>query len=283
MQEKLDLIKNNKSVALLAPTFPIDFKYPNIIGMLRELGFNKVTELTYGARMVNWAYVNYIKENPEQKVYIASPCPTIVAFIQAQYPELVKYLIPVVSPLVSMAKIYKKNNKDHKVVFFSPCYAKQNIEAPKYKEFVDLVITFRELREIFDALGIKEKDFKRKYYFDFFIREYTKIYPISGGLGKTSHISQFFDKDEILVADGLGRIKPVLEDIKNGKSKYRFLDILNCPGGCIGGPAIYNQNISIDQRREIVRDYTNISSKATMGKLQGKVDYAEDIDFGVDY
>jgi len=283
MQEKLDLIKKNKSVALLAPTFPIDFKYPNIIGMLRHLGFDKVTELTYGARMVNWAYVNHIKEYPNQKVYIASPCPTVVAFIQTQYPELVKYLIPVVSPLVSMAKIYKKNNKDHKVVFFSPCYAKQNIEAPKYKQYVDLVITFKELQEIFNSLKIKENNFNRKYYFDFFIREYTKIYPISGGLAKTSHLSQFFKKNEILITDGIENIKQALEDIKNNKSKYRFLDILNCPGGCIGGPAIYHQNISIDQRREIVKDYTEISSKEKMGKLQGKVNYAEDIDFSVDY
>lgn len=283
MQEKIDLIKNNKSVALLAPTFPIDFKYPNIIGMLRKLGFNKVTELTYGARMVNWSYVNYIKEHPDQKLFIASPCPTVVAFIQAQYPDLVQYLVPVVSPLVAMAKIYKKNNKDYKVVFISPCYAKQNIEAPKYKEYIDLVITLKELKEIFDSLNIKQEKFKRKYYFDFFIREYTKIYPISGGLAKTAHISQFFNENEVLIVDGIESIKKALDDVVNGTSKYRFMDILNCLGGCIGGPGINNQHIAVDQRREIVRDYTASSSKQKMGKIHGKLDHAENIDFGVDY
>jgi len=283
MQNKIDLIKKNKSVALLAPTFAIDFKYPNIIGMLKHLGFDKVTELTYGARMVNWSYVNYIKENPDQKLYIASPCPTVVAFIQSQYPDLVKYLVPVDSPLVAMAKISKKHHPDHKVVFISPCYAKQNIEAPKYPEYIDEVITLKELVEMFDSLNIKEEKFNKKYSFDFFIREYTKIYPISGGLAKTSHISQFFNDDEILIADGIENIKKAFDDVMAGISKYRFMDVLNCPGGCIGGPAIYHQNISIDQRREIVKDYTSDSSKENMGKTHGKIDYSEGIDFSTKF
>ena len=82
MQEKIDLIKNNETTAMLAPTFAIDFKYPNVIGMLRGLGFKEVTELTFGARMVNWAYANYIKEHPDQRLFIASPCPTVVATVQ---------------------------------------------------------------------------------------------------------------------------------------------------------------------------------------------------------
>jgi iron only hydrogenase large subunit-like protein len=283
MQNKIDMIKNNKAIALLAPTFAIDFKYPNIIGMLKQLGFDKVTELTYGARMVNWAYVNYIKENIGQKLFIASPCPTVVAFVQAQYPDLVKYLVPVVSPLVAMAKISKKHHPEHKVVFISPCYAKQNIEAPKYPEYIDEVITLKELMEMFDSLNIKEEKFNKKYSFDFFIREYTKIYPISGGLGKTAHIAQFFKKDEILVTDGIENVKQAFDDVMAGTSKYRFMDILNCPGGCIGGPAIYHQNISIDQRREIVKDYTTDSSKENMGKTHGKIDYSEGIDFSVQF
>ncbi|MCX6738063.1 MAG: hypothetical protein NTY11_01420 [Candidatus Parcubacteria bacterium] len=279
----INLIKDNKSIALLAPTFPIDFKYPDIIGMLRHLGFDKVTELTFGARMVNWAYAQYIKEHPDQELFIASPCPTVVAFIQAQYPDFVKYLIPIVSPMASMAKIYKQNNKDYKIVFISPCFAKENIEAPKYKEFIDAVITFKELQEIFDAEGIDEKDFNRKYYFDSLIREYTKIYPISGGLATTSHIGGLFKKDEILITDGIESIKKALEQIKSGEKEYRFLDILNCPGGCIGGPAINNKDLPIERKKEIIRDYAEESSKQNMGKHQGKVEQADGIDFSANF
>jgi len=293
LEEKINLIKNNKAVALLAPSFPIDFKYPNIVGMLKKLGFAEVTELTFGARMVNWEYANYIKANSQQKFFIASPCPTVVALIQSQYPELLQYLIPVVSPMASMAKIHKKHHPECKIVFISPCWAKENVEAPKYKEFIDAVITFKDLKQIFQQEGIKEDGFtcpadinklstKTKKsdpcHFDSFIREYTKIYPVSGGLATTSHMQKLFKPNEILVTDGVQNIKKALDDIKSGNSKYRFLDILNCEGGCISGPAINNQQISTEERKKIILEYTKVSSESDMGEHKGKVVHAKDVD-----
>ncbi len=279
IQEKIDLIKSNENdIALLAPTFAIDFKYPNIIGMLRKLGFKQVTELTFGARMVNWAYANYIKEHPNQELFISSPCPTVVAMIKAQYPELVKYLIPIVSPMAAMAKIYKKTNPDSKIIFISPCWAKENIEAPKFKE-IDAVITLKDLKEIFEKEGIKEEDFKADYHFDSYIREYTKIYPVSGGLASTSHIQSLFKEGEILVIDGPENIKKALDEFKAGTSKYKFMDLLNCDGGCIGGPAINNKDLPTEKKKEIIFEYTHRSSEENMGSHKGKVEQAEDIDF----
>lgn len=283
LQEKINLIENNEAVAMLAPSFPIDFKYPNIIGMLRHLGFKEVTELTFGARMVNWEYVNYIKAHPDQELFIASPCPTVVAMVQNQYPEFVKYLMPVVSPMASMAKIHKKQHLNCKVIFMSPCWAKENVEAPKYKEFIDAVITFKDLKQIFEKEQIKEDDFTKNYYFDSFIREYTKIYPVSGGLAATSHVQKLFKPDEILVTDGVQNIKKALEDIKSGQRKYKFLDILNCDGGCVGGPAINNQYFPIEERKKIILEYTRSSSLSDMGKHKGKVEYAEGVDLSAKF
>ena len=43
----LKLIKNKeKMVAMLAPSFLIDFSYPEIIGMLKRLGFEYVVEVS---------------------------------------------------------------------------------------------------------------------------------------------------------------------------------------------------------------------------------------------
>ncbi len=284
IEEKIDLIKNNEAVALLAPSFCIDFKYPNIIGMLEKLGFKEVTELTFGARMVNWAYANYIKENPDQPLFISSPCPTVVAMIQTQYPDLVKYLVPVISPMIAMAKIYKQKHPNRKVVFISPCFAKENVEAPKYPEFIDAVITLKDLKAIFEAENIKEQDFNRNYKFDSFIREYTKIYPVSGGLASTSHIKNLFGEGEILITDGVENIKKALEDFKAGNSKYKFLDLLNCDGGCIGGPAINNKDFSTENKKQIVFDYTKTSSEDKMGEKRiGTVEKAENIDLSAKF
>jgi iron only hydrogenase large subunit-like protein len=282
IQEKINLIKNNEDVAMLAPTFVIDFKYPNIIGMLKKLGFREVTELTFGARMVNWAYANYIKEHPEQELFISSPCPTVVAMVKSQYPELVKYLMPVVSPMAAMAKVHEKFNPDCKVVFISPCWAKENLEAPKFKE-IDAVITLKDLKQIFEQEGIKEENFTDDYYFDSFVREYTKIYPVSGGLASTSHIQKLFKEGEILITDGVENIKKAFDDFKAGKSPYKFMDLLNCDGGCIGGPAINRQDLPINQRKEIIFEYTHRSSEADMGEHKGKVDDAKDIDLSTTF
>jgi hypothetical protein len=35
MQKLLDFIQENKSIALLAPSFPVDFEYPDIINILK--------------------------------------------------------------------------------------------------------------------------------------------------------------------------------------------------------------------------------------------------------
>ena len=282
LQEKINLIKNNSAVAMLAPTFAIDFKYPNIIGMLRKLGFKEVTELTFGARMVNWAYANYIKEHPEQELFIASPCPTVVATVQHQYPELIKYLMPIVSPMEAMAKVHKKFCPDCKVIFISPCWAKENVEAPKYKE-IDAVITLKDLKQIFEQENIKEEDFTEDYYFDSFVREYTKVYPVSGGLASTSHIQKLFKEGEILITDGMVNIKKAFDDFKNGSRQYKFMDLLNCDGGCIGGPAINRQDLSIEKRKEIIFEYTHRSSEATMGEHEGKVKDARDIDLSTSF
>ena len=282
LKEKIDLIKNNEAVAMLAPTFAIDFKYPNIIGMLRQLGFKEVTELTFGARMVNWAYANYIKEHREQKLFISSPCPTVVALVKAQYPELVKYLMPIISPMAAMAKVHKKFNSSCKVVFISPCWAKENLEAPKYSE-IDAVITLKDLKQIFDQENLKEDDFAEKYYFDSFVREYTKIYPVSGGLASTSHIQKLFKDGEILITDGAENIKKAFEEFKSGTSKVKFLDLLNCPGGCIGGPAINRQDLSTEERKKIIYEYTTRSSEATMGEHEGKVKDAKDINLSTSF
>lgn len=279
-QEKvLNLIRNNKNVyCLIAPSFPIDFKYPNIINALKKLGFSKITELTFGARMTNYYYLKYIKENPDQKYYITTPCPTVITLIKNKYPELEKYLLKYDSPLIATAKIIKKHNPKYKIVFISPCKAKRILETDNSR-IVDETITFKELQEIFDYKKINIEELNKKSKFNSFIREYTKIYPISGGLSKTSKISKLFKKEEILVTDGIKENIEALEKLKKGNTKYRFIDILNCKGGCIGGPDIINKNLSNKKRENIIKDYREKSSRENMRKIMGKKKLVLDINF----
>ncbi|MCK7535515.1 MAG: hypothetical protein MZV63_33290 [Marinilabiliales bacterium] len=40
---------------------------------------------------------------------------------------------------------------------------------------------------------------------------------------------------KIGIAHGLGNARKLLEDIRLGKSQYHAIEIMACPGGCIGG------------------------------------------------
>jgi len=42
-------------------------------------------------------------------------------------------------------------------------------------------------------------------------------------------------KLNVAVANGLANAKIILENIKSGKAKYDYVEIMACPGGCIGG------------------------------------------------
>ena len=56
---------------------------------------------------------------------------------------------------------------------------------------------------------------------------------------------------KIGIAHGLGNARKLLEDIRSGKSSYHAIEIMACPGGCIGGGGqpLHHGNFSILQKR----------------------------------
>jgi iron only hydrogenase large subunit-like protein len=182
--------------------------------------------------------------------------------------------------VIATAKIYRKHHPDHKIIFISPCSTKQNIEAPKYPECIDGVITFSQLKSFFDEILSWHLISIENIFFDSYIREYTKIYPVSGGLSSTAHFRKVFKPEEILVVDGISNVRKTLDEIGSGTSSCRFLDILNCDGGCIGGPAIVNKEPSVKDKDKLINKYMDDSAKHSLGNHEGCVDYARDVDMG---
>ena len=54
--------------------------------------------------------------------------------------------------------------------------------------------------------------------------------------------------------------------------EYRFFDLLNCDGGCIGGAEIINQDLNVEERKNKINDY-----KKNMNNTKGLVCDVEDI------
>ncbi len=60
-------------------------------------------------------------------------------------------------------------------------------------------------------------------------------------------------KVKIGIAHGLGNAKALLEEIKSGKSEYHAIEVMACPGGCVGGggqPLHHGKSETLKKRAE---------------------------------
>ncbi|MCD4811745.1 hypothetical protein K8R14_04040 [bacterium] len=278
------ILKSKKdTVCMLAPSFVADYEYPDLIYRLRALGFDKVVELTFGAKMTNLTYYAILKEDID-RTWIASPCPTLVNLVRNKYPHLIKNLMPAHSPMGCMSFVCQKVYPKHKQVFIGPCLTKK-IEAQELGT-IESALTYKELEQLFTKYKIPEKVTDRKYLktFDKFYNDYTKIYPVSGGLSSTLHHNEILKKKDILVEEGLGNITKIFDDFKDGwYKKYKFLDLLTCDGGCLGGIGMAG-HFPVSQRKKRIykyRDYARRYEK-DLGRA-GKKMHVKGIDFTRDF
>jgi len=234
--EVRDLLRSkHQVVAIVAPSFPASFteidNYQKFVGMLRMLGFDKVCEVAFGADLVAKQYKKYLEENNEIG-FISSDCPAIVDYIRYYHPSLVTNLVPVVSPMVAMAKVVKEvYGSDSKVVFIGPCIAKKD---ESYE--VDEVLTFREIRTMFDNAGISP-DGVEPSDFDPPKAGRGAIFPITRGLIQTVNIPDDLFEGNVIVADGRVNFQQAIKEFENGNIKNVNLELLCCEG-CIMGPGM---------------------------------------------
>ena len=74
----------------------------------------------------------------------------------------------------------------------------------------------------------------------------------------------------VVAASGLSNAKKILEEIKTGKAKYQFVEIMACPGGCImgGGQPIKHSKIraEVDVQKLRASSLYSIDEKSTIRK-----------------
>jgi iron only hydrogenase large subunit-like protein len=240
---------------MLAPSFPIDFAYPQIVGKIKRLGFSKVIEVSKGAEETNRQLKELLLKSKSSR-YITAPCPSIVRLIKTKFPQLEKYLARIDSPMSATARIVKKLYPDLTPVFIGPCVAKKIEAKEDWPELRIEVLTYIDLQKIFDENNIKDEEVDRLAKFDI-IGESTRIYPLSGGLAKSAHLGDFLGPDEIYVVDGYLKVENAIKEFEHNP-RLRVLDILMCDGGCIGGPGIINKTLSKEEKRNRVINYREI-------------------------
>ena len=239
IEECLSLINSGGLVAALcepsiSAEFPDITDYRKFSQMLRAVGFTNVYEVSFGVDLVAREYNNMLKEF-NGKYFITSLCPSMVSLVEKYYPELVSNLAPIVSPMVASAKIVKHLHWDCiKIVYIGPCVESKN-EAKRYPGLIDAVLTFRELREIFEEQNIKETSLEFSEFDPPYGAE-GELYPVRTGFLEAAHISQELLTGEISTVSGSTSLISMLDsferNIDNIKSHF------NCfmCHGCLMGP-----------------------------------------------
>ena len=245
------LNKQEKLVCLLAPSFPIMFDYPSIVGKLKRLGFNYVLEVSQGAAVTNSQVLVKLAGNPKGR-FITDPCPVIVGLVGKKYPQLAKYLTMVDSPMIATAKLAKEKYPEAGLVFIGPCLAKKTEAKSRYPQLNLLVLTFKEIKQVFDQKEIKDEPADSEANFDLEWSP-TRLYPLSGGLVQSCGVGQVLSEDQIAQISGPNLAEEMLAKFETD-DKIKLLDILYCEAGCIGGPGI-DSPLSNDQRRQKVIDF----------------------------
>jgi nitrogen-specific signal transduction histidine kinase/iron only hydrogenase large subunit-like protein len=247
------LLENNlKVAAIIAPSFPAEFSdIPDhlvLIGMIKALGFEYVSEVAFGADLVADRYKKLVSES--KNFYISSDCPSIVSYVKFYHPSLVANLAPVVSPMVAMCRVVReKQGSDTRIVFIGPCVAKK-AESTE----IDEAITFTELREMFAERGISPENITQ-IDFDQPVGGRGAIFPVARGLLQTAKISDNAITGNIIAAEGRIDFQGALKEFEAGLIKNQHMELLCCEG-CIMGPGL-SKNGKQYNRRSLVSSYAS--------------------------
>lgn len=244
------LSSGRKVVASLAPSFVSSFDTQDLDVMkeaLFALGFAEVEETAVGAKAVTEEYARLLGTG-EFKNFITSACPAVNRMISIYYPDALKYLAPVPSPMVAHARMLKKRDPDAAIVFIGPCIAKKREAAES--GVIDGVLTFEELNTVFAQKNIDLCKIEAKRY-----AEGTELkaryYPIPRGIIKS------FDSlpagYEYVAVDGVERCAEVLGEIDTLSGL--FLELNCCEYACVGGPCRLHVKGGNIKSNENVRKY----------------------------
>jgi iron only hydrogenase large subunit-like protein/nitrogen-specific signal transduction histidine kinase len=274
------IARPGKKAAIVAPSFPAEFHdvpdYMKVVGMIRALGFDYVSEVSFGADLVAHRYRNLISE-AGKKNYISSDCPAIVSFIRFYHPDLTPELIPVVSPMVAMSRVMrKKYGDDLSVVFIGPCVAKKAETAE-----VDAAITFIELREMLEQSGISQEN-AGSSEFDPPLGGRGAIFPVTRGLLQTAGVNDDAITGNIIAAEGRIGFQEAIKEYEQGMIGGQHLELLCCEG-CIMGPGMSKGGKQYNRRAQVSSYAQKKMSGLDMEEWRKNLELYDRLDLSVRY
>ena len=252
---------------------PGEFLEGKLVSALKEIGFNYVFDTTFGADLTIMEEAQELLERIKNKntPMFTSCCPSWVLYMYKYHLNDISKLSTCKSPIAmqaAMIKTYFAQNYDIDSeniisVSLTPCVSKKS-ERELYPD-TDIVITSSELILMIKELGIdfnalEDKEFDKllgkgsggglifgasggvmesvlrtAYYMLNKIKAPQEFYQLESIRGDNEFKETIVDMKQFkLKTASLSKIKTVIENYDKLKD-YDFIEIMSCPGGCIGG------------------------------------------------
>jgi iron only hydrogenase large subunit-like protein len=250
------LARKNRVAVSIAPSFAgflREWEWRRLPSALRKLGFCRVEETAVGAWHAAHTLKNLLANSASRHTtLIESSCPAVVNYIERYRPDRVPDIAPVLSPMMSHARLLKElHGLDLAIVFVGPCVAKKSeAERPEHAGLVEAVLTFEELFDWFleeniDLAQLEESAFDAEPGSD------ARYYPLLGGCLQTAEIASDKLSDRVLSASGFDEVREVLQTPQD--PHLDLIEALFCPEGCIGGPAIPSEGNPFERRLRLIQ------------------------------
>lgn len=270
LRSDLELVKGwiaagERVVVSIAPSYMGLLKYKTIgqvRGALIRLGFEDVRETSEGAAYVTAEYARLLKEHQMENI-ITTCCPSVNDLIEIYYPELVKYLALVVSPMIAHGRILKEElGREVKIVFLGPCIAKKKeANDPRHDNCIDAVLNFRDMKKWLDQEEISIEDCE-DMPFTAFDPKVNRLYPVTNGVVNSVLAEEESRGDGYrkFYVHGETNCIDLCRSMARGEIKGCFIEMNMCAGGCIKGPTVDDEEfisrfkVKLDMEERICRE-----------------------------
>ncbi len=244
-----------------------------LVAALKELGGDKVFDVPVGADITTMEESKELLsriENDDLPLFTAC-CPSWVKFVEFYYPDLVSRLTTVRSPHIILGGLVKKHFSEKKgidpeelyITSVMPCVSKKYEIERKELEVegvrpVDNVMTTREVGRLLKLNKMELNETEGEDPDDPFGEASSSgvTYGLSGGVmrsavlnltGKEAELKEVKEglKEgevryegrhlRVAVVHGLSNAREILEELRKGRAEYDYVEVMACPGGCIGG------------------------------------------------
>ncbi len=250
----------------IAPSFLGSFEESpgQLFNRICQAGFADVEETAIGAALTTREYRRLLASDQWQdKTGLSTCCPVIVNLVERYHPSLMANLLPALSPMVSHARLIKSQRGENcKVVFAGPCIAKLE-EARRFG--LDGALTFGQLKMLLlemEALPEKQAPGHYKYEENWLP---TRSYPIHNGV-LFSVKGAWGSNQDYWSIEGIDQCQEILKAMENGDIAPRFIEMMACQGGCVGGPAIDSRH-NLYWRKQRVQDMIKTSESKHLADI----------------